>query len=254
MKSLINTITTQLTILRESAEPGLHRLTIDGFTMTYRDVHVDKAALSERLPLLIGLHGHGIHEGQMATLVGLELEQPFIYIALRGFHQLEDGSYSWFPFEIRGNEIISEEEVVMQTLERLAQFISEVVEIKHADPEQVYIVGYSMGSGLSQSLLLTYSELIAGAVAMAGRYFREIKPHIAEPVRLKGKPMFIGHGLKDPLISAVEMQDIVTTYADLGLDVTYRTYQIPHVVSQAERRDVQQWLAGQLQMYTMLSR
>ncbi len=246
MKRILDNITTQVAQLVEKTEPGLHHVTIDGFQMTYRDIHTDDTPVGERLPILIGLHGHGIHERQMATLVGLELDQPFIYVALRGFHQLEDGSYSWFPFEIQDTEITADETVVMQTLERLAKFIPVVVEAKQADPDQVYIVGYSMGSGMSQSFMLTYPDLIAGVVAMAGRYFPEIVPHIAEPTRLKNKPMFIGHGLKDLFISASEMEQIVTYYADLGLDVTYKTYQIPHVVSQAERQDVQTWLMARL--------
>ncbi|MEM7346539.1 MAG: dienelactone hydrolase family protein [Chloroflexota bacterium] len=245
MKNLITAIT-QLPIFKTRTDPALHHLTIDGHTMIYRDINVDKSEAATPLPILIGLHGHGIHEGQMETLVGLELDQPFIYISLRAFHTFSGGGYTWFPFDIQDGTIISEEAQVMQSLEWLAKFIPAVVEAKQADPHQVYIVGYSMGSGMSQSFMLTYPELIAGAVAMAGQYFPQIKPHIAEAARLKGKPLFIGHGVKDPFISEATMEGIVDEFTDLGVDVTYKTYQIPHVVSPTERKDVEAWFAERL--------
>ncbi|MEM7028615.1 MAG: dienelactone hydrolase family protein [Chloroflexota bacterium] len=242
MKLLFDTLTDWV----ELRDPNLHKLTVDGFPMIYRDIHVDEAQFGQKLPLIIGLHGHGIHEGQMETLVGLELEQPFIYVALRGFHRLDDGSYSWFPFQFTGTNLITDEAVVMQALHRLAKFVPAIVQAKNADPKQVYIVGYSMGSGMSQSFMLTYPDLIAGAVAMAGQYFEQVKSHIVMRTKLKNKPLFIGHGLNDPLIPASTMNTVISEYEDLGLDVTYKTYNIPHVVSKAEREDVQCWLNAQM--------
>ena len=47
--------------------------------------------------LIIGLHGYGINEKQMATLVPLTLQAPHVYVAPRGDYDLGDGSYGWFP-------------------------------------------------------------------------------------------------------------------------------------------------------------
>ena len=64
-----------------------------------RILEVERPAVQaeRKPPLLIGLHGMGSNELQLKTLVGLQLDEPFVYIAPRAPQKHPTGGFTWFP-------------------------------------------------------------------------------------------------------------------------------------------------------------
>lgn len=205
-------------------------------TFPYLEVHTSKAISPV---LFIGLHGFGSDETQIATLVNLELDTPFVYLAPRAWYTLTDGGYAWFPLTQEGETFKVDKVQYRESMGLLEAFIQAAAQ--HYGAREVYLVGYSQGAGLSLSYFLHKSETITGAIAMSGTLLPEMKP--AELVAIN-KPLFVGHGTLDTLISAEERAELKRYLAQHNVSLTYREYAVPHVVSQEEKRDVQRWLSG----------
>ena len=188
--------------------------------------------------LLIGLHGFGSDEAQIATLVNLELPFPFVYLAPRAWYTLTDGGYTWFPLEISGDTFTVDKTQHLESLDLLELFVQEAA--CHYGAKQVYLVGYSQGAGLSLSYFLHKPETLAGAVAMSGTLLPEMKPEKLVP---SDKPLFVGQGTLDTFISGWERAELKRYLEQHTPNLTWREYPAPHVVSQAEKRDVKAWLS-----------
>ena len=222
-------------------EQPLPSFEVVGETFRYLEVHTSP----EPSPvLLIGLHGFGSDETQIKTLVDLELNTPFVYLAPRAWYTLTDGGYAWFPLTQEGDTFKVNKVQHLESLDLLELFIQKAV--RHYGSSQVYLVGYSQGAGLSLSHFLHKPEIIAGAVAMSGTLLPEMKPERLEPATFANKPLFVGHGTLDAFISERNRAELKTYLQDKSIDLTYREYPVPHVVSQAEKRDIEIWLNQRL--------
>lgn len=71
----------------QRTEPDVWTSQIAGQSLHVREIQVPSAgAPHQKPPLLIGLHGYGIDERQMKTLVNVPLDQPFIYLHVHLTH------------------------------------------------------------------------------------------------------------------------------------------------------------------------
>jgi len=219
---------------------------MDDRSVVYREIVLSRTQKHKKAPLIIGLHGHGSNENQMETLVGLDIAQPHNYLAIRGFHKLDEGGYTWFSISVTQNGITFDVEDVLLSLKRLRNAISMLCDQFNADPEQVYLVGYSQGAVMSLAYTLRYANTLTASAAMAGHLLPELKPLTPNTEALKDFPIFIGHGTLDAVISQADIEVTADYLTHLGLDVTLNCYKIPHVVSVAERRDLSVWLLQQM--------
>jgi len=205
----------------------------------YRELHTPQSPAHSPL-LLIGLHGHGSNEEQMGTLVNLEPKRPYIYLSLQAFLPL-DGGYTWLPITIEQGDVQIDEIMFQHTLARIADFTRTMQQHYRVTADHTVIIGYSLGASMSLALSLAYPHLIGGAAVLTGILLPEAQ-QLARTQQLANKPLFIGYGTQDPLITPADMQTMQTFLREKEMDVTYREYRIPHVVSGAERQDVTRWL------------
>ena len=197
--------------------------------------------------LLIGLHGFGIDERQMATLVNVRPDGPYIYVAPRGFHELDDKSRGWFDVSVRDGRPLFEPEHLEQAADDVVAFVPSLVERYDADASKVAIVGYSQGAVVSLAIALRHPSRIAAAAVLSGAPLDRIeftdkigKETDEENTRAA---IFIGHGTLDGFTETAAMRAESDRLARLGYDVTDREYEISHVVSKAERIDIGKWLS-----------
>ena len=186
--------------------------------------------------LIAGLHGYGIDESQMRTLVAIEdLRRPYIYVAVRGFHDLGDNSYGWFPVSLDNGQLQITAQDLDQAVARLSEVLSHLNIITNTETERTFILGYSQGATLAIGYSLLKPSRIGGCAALAGT----ILPHFIEGIKTKGEyadsKLFIGHGTLDHFISVEGMRSSIEALRSVGVRPTYREYRIPHVVSPAQR-------------------
>ncbi|MEM7126553.1 MAG: dienelactone hydrolase family protein [Chloroflexota bacterium] len=235
----------------QRSEPEVWTPDVVGKRQHVREIHLASISPDVKPPLIIGLHGYGINEMQMKTLVNVQLNQPFIYLAPRAPYIHPTGGYAWFPVDSisngdKGREFHVDPASVQSSLQLIAELIPLAVERYQADPNRVFIIGYSQGAAMSIAFMLSHPELLAGGAAMSGQLLDEAKSLASKarngnPAR-ESKPFFLGYGTKDPFITQSDMLNTIAFMESGGVNVTYHEYPIPHVVSQQQLRDLERWI------------
>ncbi len=191
-------------------------------------------------PGLLILHGRGADETDLLALAGA-LDPRLLVVAARAPFPLDLG-YHWYDLLHLGEP---ESTTFARSRALLERFIGEIVEGYGLDAGQLYLLGFSQGAMMSATMTLSQPSRIAGAVLLSG--YLPLQTRIeTDPTALRGKPFFVAHGTRDPVIP-VEASRIVNAYlARLGASVTYREYPIEHDISEPELREVATWLTSQL--------
>lgn len=194
--------------------------------------------------LLLGLHGYGIDQRQVASLMFLETTRSnLLYLAPRAFLSLDDGTRAWFPIHQQGNDFLIDSEELTRSLDDLASLLTHLRAETGIPRHRTYLFGYSQGATLALAFALRHPGEIAGAAAVSGALLPEaltVQAGLAE--NIPPPRLFIGHGTFDPLITTESMRRARDQLLDLGFPITYREYPAPHVVSGGQRHDVAAWL------------
>ncbi len=174
----------------------------------------------EKVPVFVSLHGSGGHnylnglmEGAEGT-VNLEyvddsFEYPFIVLA-PSLPTREDGRYA-----CRGWGAIAD--LVIKALDL-------VLDEFPADRDRVYLGGFSMGGRGTWDVAIKYPERFAALVPAAG--WRETEGL----ERIKHLPIWVFHGLKDPVVYYFRAKPLVDRLLELGAEVTLTTFPGGHVL------------------------
>jgi phospholipase/carboxylesterase len=196
-------------------------------------------------PLLMLLHGIGSNEHDLYGLAPF-LDERFLIISVRAPNTLGPGSYAWFEVDFTAQGPVINPEQAEISRETLITFLNEAVTTYGADPEQVYLMGFSQGAIMSASVALTQPELVAGVVMMSGRILPEIQPLIAPKEELAGLPFIVVHGTADTVLPITYGRASRELLSSLPVELTYHEYPMGHEVSQESLNDVTTWLSEQL--------
>lgn len=198
-------------------------------------------------PLLILFHGVGSNEYDLFSMAQY-LDPRFLLLSARAPYPLGSGSHAWYAVDVVAGGFKIDEQQAEASRVRILEFIPEVVEAYGADPQRVYMMGFSQGAILSMSVMLSQPEIIAGVVAMSGR----IPPHVEEapiaPERLENFPILQIHGTQDEVISVADGRAARDLLSSLPLDHTYQEFDMGHTVSNQSLGVVGEWLKNQLGM------
>jgi len=141
-------------------------------------------------PTIFALHGHGSNE---RDLIGLSesLQENLLWVSGRGPVEFASDAYDWYPV----NQFGKPDPVLLnQALERIDNFITELLITYPIDPQKFFLLGFSQGSMISMTYLLTHPWRLAGVVAQSGYIPRENNLLVDEE-KVKGKPVI--HAAQD---------------------------------------------------------
>ncbi len=199
-----------------------------------------------RPPLLALLHGVGSNERDLFGLAA-ELDPRFRIVSARGPLIRGQGSYAWFDVQFlpRGEFLINPAQL-NSSRQRLMTFLREAVDAYEADPERVYLMGFSQGAIMALTLALTQPKLVAGVVAISGRIPPEVQPWMASPEETAGLPVIITHGQADTVISIHWAQRALETLEHQRVALTYREHEGGHFIPPETLAEVRGWLTQRL--------
>ena len=109
-------------------------------------------------------------------------------------------------------------------------------------PERIFLAGFSQGGAIALAAALTRRTPLAGVVALST--YIPMSHELAREkatAEARQQPIFLAHGNADPVIPVQAGHDTATTLGELGFDVTWRTYAMPHAVCPEEIRDLGDW-------------
>ena len=200
---------------------------------------------SAKPPLLLLLHGIGSNERDLFGLAPA-LDPRFLVLSLRAPNVLGPESFAWFQIRPSAQGNIINPEQAEASRRTLIELIPQAAASFGADPEQIYLMGFSQGAILSASVALTRPDLVAGAVLMSGRILPEIQPLVAAPEALAGLPVLVIHGTEDGVLPIAHGRASRDLLATLPVALAYQEFPMAHEITSESLARVNRWLAERL--------
>lgn len=188
---------------------------------------------------LVLLHGFGADEHDLLP-IGHELDPRLRVVSLQGPIALDFGGRAWFNLQ-QTPEGFAFDPAEVEDAARLAREAIEDVARRSPRP---LVGGFSQGAGMALSVALARPELTSALLVLSG-----VPPRARTapgPGALRGLPVFVAHGLHDPLIAVEIGRATRDLLQQLGANVTYREYPMGHMVVPTELADARTWLSGVL--------
>jgi len=207
-------------------------------------LHRPAAADAPQPWLLVLMHGVGSNE---QDLFGLAPYVPagFHVLSLRAPYRMGPNANAWFAFSVNpdgSRSIDAPQEAASRAL--VAQTVDSAARQLGVGADRVVVGGFSQGGIMSLSLLLTRPALLHGALVLHSRLLPQALAQAAPAEALRGKQLWVSHGLQDnviPLASALAIRDHAAT---LPLETVYREYPGMHEIRPAELQGAMAWLDG----------
>ena len=109
---------------------------------------------------------------------------------------------------------------------------------------RIVLAGFSQGGAVTLAAGLRRGEPLAGLVGLS-TYLPAA--HTAQDVLAAGaqrQPLFMGHGVQDPVVPVQAGQQSAQLMRGLGFEVDWHTYAMPHSVCMEEIADLGDWLTA----------
>jgi len=197
-------------------------------------------------PLLVLLHGYGADEHDLLGLAP-DLDPRFDIRSVQGPVALPQGGRAWFSLSVGPDGGLSFDlDQAESSRKTLLRFIFEAVAADDADPDRVYLAGFSQGAMLATAIALTVPQRVAGAVGMSGRIPHEVQEKVAPAEALAGLPILIVHGTRDPMLPIENGRSSQAFLSKLPVALTYREFPMAHQIIPESLRLVAGWLTARL--------
>ena len=195
-------------------------------------VHSAPKQGGENHPAIFLLHGMGSHEEDLPQLVQSFKDSHHIF-SLRGPIEFEPG-YAFYTNEEEGKPIRI---VFDEVLTYIQSFIHEAIDKYSLNKEQIYILGFSQGAVLAQSLAFTMGDAIRGVVALSG-YIPDFVKDEYKKQAVDHLNIFISHGEYDYVIPYHWGENSRDYFNSQGANVTFKLYQDGHGVTPENHQDL----------------
>jgi len=109
-------------------------------------------------------------------------------------------------------------------------------------PGRIVLAGFSQGGAVVIHAGLRYPRPLAGVIALSA-YLPLAEQAAAQAHEAnQSTPIFMAHGISDPLIPLAQGEHSANRLKDLGYAVEFRRYAMPHSVCPQEVEDIGRWL------------
>lgn len=135
-----------------------------------------------------------------------------------------------------------EDEKGLRTSQKLVEELIEAEKARGVPASRIVLAGFSQGCAMTLQTGLRHGETLAGLMCLSG--YVPINATLAgeRHAANQNTPIFMAHGLYDPIIQfprATQSRDLLT---GLGYHVEWQQYPMEHSVSQEEVRHIGTWL------------
>jgi len=111
---------------------------------------------------------------------------------------------------------------------------------------RIVLMGFSQGCAMTLMTGLRHAEKLAGLVGLSG-YLPLLEKTEAERHAANAQtPIFMAHGLQDPIVPLARAQASREALEKLGYSVEWHDYTMPHSVCAEEIADLNRWLLERL--------
>jgi phospholipase/carboxylesterase len=152
---------------------------------------------------------------------------------------------AWYDLELERGDLRADEADIRES-QGLIEGLIERERERGISATAIVLAGFSQGGAMALHTGLRYPARLAGILALscslplAGTLDAETSP------ANRDVPIFMGHGVDDPLIRIGRARRSHARLVELGYRVTWREYPMPHSLCDAEVGDIGVWLGQTL--------
>jgi phospholipase/carboxylesterase len=206
----------------------------------YYDLQIPKRGPA---PLLIALHGYGASKRQMMREAQAIAPEGFAIASLQGPHQhmkeaREKGGPLRFGFGWLTN--FRPEESVAVHHGALLDLIDSLTDEGIADPQRVFLLGFSQSCALNYRFAFTHPDAMCGVVGICGGMPGDWET--SELYQQTNAAVFHLSGERDEFYPPARTANYSAQLHARASDVEFRSYDAGHEIVQAMRDDMRWWL------------
>jgi phospholipase/carboxylesterase len=206
----------------------------------YYDVHQPD---SSPAPLLIALHGYGANKRQMMREAKLLAADKFAIVSLQGPYQhirepKEQGGPLRFGFGWLTNFRPEESHAIHH--QALIDLIDRLTQGGIAEPNQVFLLGFSQSCALNYRFAFSHPERLRGVIGICGGIPGDWETN--ENYQQITADVFHLAGTRDEFYMPERVKDYEKQLATRARSVTFKSYDAAHEIVDEMRTDVRQWL------------
>lgn len=191
-------------------------------------------------PTVIMLHGRSGDENAMWIFAHV-VPKNWLLISPRGIKPDPSGGFAWHPRERDEWPPLSKFDEAVATLRGFVEILPGLYQ---ADPNQIYLMGFSQGAATAYAAAMRHPGLIQGIAGLVGFVPVDCDAAIETQV-LKNLPIFMAVGKSDRFIPYSRVQSCAQTLRDAGANLAYFEYETGHRLNANGVRDLKAWWAAQ---------
>lgn len=187
-------------------------------------------------PTVVMIHGHLGNEDVM-WIFKQTLPEEWLVVAPRAIVADGNGRYSWHP---RQQDEWPSLQAFDTAVDTLRHFIDSLPALYHADPNQIYLMGFSQGA--AASFALAEPERVQGIASLVGFMPLGVEEAM-ETTRLADLPVFMAVGTEDERIPLEIARECGKAVRATGAYLEYREYDTGHKLNGDGMRKLKSWWA-----------
>jgi phospholipase/carboxylesterase len=198
-------------------------------------------------PLLIALHGYGANKRQIMREARQMAPPNFAIAAMQGFHQhmkepKEAGGPLRFGFGWLTN--FHPEESVALHHQALLDLIEELAAEGIADPQKIFLLGFSQSCALNYRFAFTHTDTLRGVIGICGGLPGDWQTN--DSYKPTGAAVFHLAGSQDEFYTPARVAGYADELRQRARDVTFASYEVGHDFAPEMRADIRAWLESRV--------
>lgn len=189
-------------------------------------------------PTVVMLHGRSGDEDVM-WVFARTVPRNWLLVAPRAIKADPDGGYSWHP---RHQDEWPPLDRFDEATAAVTRFVNALPQLYNADPDHVYLMGFSQGAATAYATAMRQPELVQGIAGLVGFVPTEADAVLAAKA-LKGLPILMAVGKEDERIPYAVSQASAQALRNTGAELEYYEYDTGHKLNAQGMRDLKQWWA-----------
>ena len=164
----------------------------------------------------------------------------WLKIAPRGLLAEPHGGYSWVYQEYG---IWPELPAFDTAITAVAQFLRALPRVYNADPEQLYLMGFSQGAAVSYATAMRYPGIVQAIAGLVG-FVPDACSVPNNLTALAELPIFMAVGREDELVPYERALGCADVLRQANAGLNYNEYDTGHKLNAQGMRDLQAWWHG----------
>jgi phospholipase/carboxylesterase len=194
----------------------------------------------EQPPLLIMIHGLGSNKEDLFALTKF-IPSGFTVVSVEAPNAYGNG-FAWYGMDFSGSEPLGDEAEAELSRKKLIQFIDFMVQKFDANPQKVFLMGFSQGAIMSFAIGLSEPNKIAGFAAFSGRVMQSSRENPLPKNRYQHLKVYLAHGKADRVLKYDYAIDAKALLDQLEIQTTFKSYPDGHTISRENLNDFLLWL------------